>query len=579
MIGKPSSMVATTQAVRSRSHMSHTHRYFEMLGAAYDVPAESDRFDVFLDAAMAYFFEDHTAGQLAEDVPRHFGEDSLLEAHAERIRLLIEEASRLESAGADRFHAVLDVSARTGQVTGNAPAAQLTGQSFPCRLDDLPLNVEALAEIRRTARMVHVQDRVILAKVETDQVRACLALIQRPKDAPDLVQVSLSHVDWSPELMARLREAFGLTQSETQVLEGYLGQLSQKEIAQQRARSLETIKGQSKSILRKTGCARMSDVVQLCASIAFLMRQLPDGAPATSGETWATPVRGMYELARPGGRRLAWYQAGSGQRPVLFIHGYMQGPFFTPGFLSRLTRSDLHFVAPSRPGFGHSSPSRGRGDYVRTVVEDALALVDELGLETVSLCVHHGGAPHGFRIARALGDRLAGMLVVGGTIPFDDVAHPAHMNPQTRFAAMATRHAPSVMRMALSVGLPVYRRRGTKAFLTTQYQRSPLDMETLEDPVLLKVQSEGLYHAVEQGTETWVRDGRSVMADWTDDLDGVSAPYTWLKAGDDTVVSTEHVEALLADRPNATLKVLPGHALNLLHTAARDVCAALEESV
>jgi pimeloyl-ACP methyl ester carboxylesterase len=212
-------------------------------------------------------------------------------------------------------------------------------------------------------------------------------------------------------------------------------------------------------------------------------------------------------------------------------------------------------------------------------VEDALALVDELGLETVSLCVHHGGAPHGFRIARALGDRLAGMLVVGGTIPFDDVAHPAHMNPQTRFAAMATRHAPSVMRMALSVGLPVYRRRGTKAFLTTQFQRSPLDMETLEDPVLLKVQSEGLYHAVEQGTETWVRDGRSVMADWTDDLDGVSAPYTWLKAGDDTVVSTEHVEALLADRPNATLKVLPGHALNLLHTAARDVCAALEESV
>ena len=114
--------------------MSHTHRYFEMLGAAYEVPSEADRFDAFLDAAMAYFFGDEDgSGQLAEDVPRHSGDDAKLETHRERISALIEEASRREVAGADSFHAVLEVSARTGWVTGNDSAAQLTGQTFPCQ--------------------------------------------------------------------------------------------------------------------------------------------------------------------------------------------------------------------------------------------------------------------------------------------------------------------------------------------------------------------------------------------------------------------------------------------------------------
>lgn len=558
--------------------MSHTHRYFEMLGVAYEVPGEADRFDAFLDAAMAYFFgDDEDNGRLAEDVPRHSGDDAKLETHRERISALIEEASRREAVGADSFHAVLEVSARTGWVIGNDSAAQLTGQTFPCRLDDLPLDTMAIAQIRQAKRtnQPQIQDRIILTDVDAGQSQACLALIQRPKDLNDIVQVSLSYIHWSPELMDRLRSAFGLTASETEILEGYLGNLSQKEIACKRERALETIKGQSKSILRKTGCARMSDVVQLCASIAYLMRQLPTEAPAQSAETWVTPTRGMSFLNMADGRQMAWYRIGSGSRPILYVHGYMQGPFFTPDFLRRLRKADLHLVAPSRPGFGYTNPSRSRDRHDKTVVKDVLALVEHLGHDRIGLCVHHGGAPHGFRIAKALGARLTEMLVVGGTIPFDEDVHLPNMNPMSRFAAAASRHAPSVMKMALSVGLPVYRRRGTVAFLRKQFARSPVDLNALDDPLLQEVLSEGLYHAVEQGTEAWIRDGSAVMADWRADLDAVRVPVTWLKAGEDTVISTEHVRAQLEHRKNVDLKILPGHALNLIHTARDEVCEAL----
>lgn len=558
--------------------MSLNKRYFEMLGAAYEVPEETTRFEDFLAAAMAYFFDGNADGALANDVPRHHLADDSLDKHGARIGALVDAASRREASNIERFHAVLDISVRSGLVTGNSAAANLTGQRFPCALDDLPLDAATLSEIRKSMRaaQAQAQDRIILTNVETGSTRACLALIQRPKDTADQLHVSLSYIDWTAGLMQRLGEALGLTASETEILEGYLAGLSQKEIAGQRARSLETVKGQSKNILRKTGCARMSDVVQLSASIAYLMRQLPEAAHPPSAETWITPKTGLAMLPRSGGRQLAWYSAGEG-RTVLFVHGYLQGPFFTPRFLNALTQAGIRLIAPSRPGFGYSSASRSRANFDQTVVEDALALVDHLGLGTVSLCIHQGGSSHGFRIARALGERLGAVLVVGGGIPIDERQHLSHMDPQTRFAAMATRHAPSVMKMVMSVGLPVYRRRGTRAFLEAQFAKSPVDLATLADPALLKVQAGGLYHAVEQGGEAWIRDGSAAMADWTADLDALAAPQIWLQAAECSIISARDVASRMASLPHVTFREIEGHGTNLLHTAPELVCRHLAD--
>jgi pimeloyl-ACP methyl ester carboxylesterase/DNA-binding CsgD family transcriptional regulator len=548
--------------------MSLNKRYFDMLGAAYDVSSEAGQFDVFLEAAMAYFFADSDSVNLADDVPRLDGNDDMLEIHAERIGALVEAASRRESVYAERFHAILDISARTGQVSGNAAAAQLTGLTFPCTLDEVPLDPLALSEIRRAMRAptFQAQDRIILASIESVHARACLALIQRPKNSEDMLHVSLSYVDWSAGLMARLGEAFGLTASETEILEGYLCNLSQKDIASQRGRSLETVKGQSKSILRKTGCARMSDVVQLSAGIAYLMRQLPTRETPPSAEIWETPQVGLARLSRPGRRGLAWYKVGAGDRPVLFIHGYLQGPFFTSAMLEALASADIHLIAPSRPGFGYSSPSKSRADFDRTVVEDALALVDHLGIKRISLCIHQGGSSHGFRIAKALGDRVGGLLVIGGGVPIDEQVHLAHMDRQTRFAAIATRHAPSVMKMAMRLGLPIYKRRGTRAFLMAQYARSKVDLATLDEPELVRLQAEGLYHAVEQGAEAWLRDGAAAMADWSGDLDAITCRQIWLQGADCTIISARQVADHMAHRPGVAFHVIENCGSNILHT-------------
>ncbi|MCH2457023.1 MAG: alpha/beta hydrolase [Henriciella sp.] len=558
--------------------MSLKQRYFEMLGAAYEVPASTNQFDGFLDAAMAYFFDGDETGAIAPDVPRYSDIDDGLDAHANRIATLVSAAAVREGAASDTFHAILEISSGSEQVVGNKAAAQLMAREFPCTLVELPLDRSALHDIRRFMRPEprKAQDRIILTSVETGlELRACLALIQRPNDHEGRVVVSLSYIDWSETLIERLRDAFGLTASESEVLEGYLANLKPKDIAARRMRALETVKVQSKSILRKTGCSRISDVVQLCASIAFLLRQLPQANRVRPAEAWVTPRDGLHTLNVAEGRQLAWYRVGAGRRPVLFVHGYLQGPFFTEDFERWLTDADISLIAPSRPGFGYTCPSQSRKGFEKTVVEDALALVDSLSLDSVGLCIHQGGASHGFRIARALGDRAKRLLLIGGGIPIDEDRHLSHMDRQTRFAAIASRHAPSVMRMVMSVGLPVYRMRGPRAFLMTQFANAPTDLATLSDPRLFEVQALGLYHAVEQGGEAWVRDGASAMADWSDDLDSVSVPQVWLNAGDDPVISAEQVTQHLEERPNTVSRILAGYGTNILHTAADEILAEL----
>lgn len=557
--------------------MSSQKRYFDMLGAAYDVPAGTARFDAFLEAAMAFFFEGAPEGHLAEDVPRHQANDESLDVHADRITTLVEEAARREAQPAESFHAVLTISGRSGQVSGNAAARRLLSGPLPCALEDLPLDLAALKEIRAALASTapQGQDRVILATIETDTEQACLALIQRPRDDTGNLHVSLSYIDWTEELMARLGGAFGLTSSETDVLEGYLRNLSQKDIAARRGRALETVKGQSKSILRKTGCARMADVVHLSASIAYLMRQLPEAAPTAIREPWTTPRENLSFLGRPGNRQLAWYQIGTGATPVLFVHGFIQGPFFTAAFRDALDAHGLRLIAPSRPGFGYTSPSASRRDFNQTTAEDAAALLQHLNIPRAPLFIHQGGSSHGFRLARALGDRCSGLFVLDGGVPIDERVHIPHMDRQTRYAAMASRHAPSLMKMTVSVGMPVFRARGTRAFLEAQYAQSPLDLKTLGDPELLRIQSEGLYHIIEQGAEAWVRDGAAAMADWSADLDAVTARQLWLQPRECRIIGAQDVAAVMRGRAGVTFEIVENAGSNILHTQARSIAARL----
>ena len=238
--------------------MSITDRYLDLIDTAYSVSDQPAQFESLMAICQRYLFSEEDQRGLATDLPRFGGRDERLDAHSERlVGLLKEKLSVSAKEAVSAFHAQITISVSDGTVSGNLAAEQLTDRTFPCMLAEMPFD-------RRTVTLLHSfmkgpsatasdMPQVFLATVEEPALRSCLALIDGSRLAEGTLGVSISYIDWSPELLGQLSDAFDLSKGETAVLLGYLNRLSQKEIAESRGRSLETVKAQAKAILRKTG--------------------------------------------------------------------------------------------------------------------------------------------------------------------------------------------------------------------------------------------------------------------------------------------------------------------------------------
>jgi pimeloyl-ACP methyl ester carboxylesterase len=139
----------------------------------------------------------------------------------------------------------------------------------------------------------------------------------------------------------------------------------------------------------------------------------------------------------PDGRELAWLETGKSRgAPVFVFHG-------TPG--SRLqvsfdektiTASGVRFLAPDRPGYGHSSFHRGRT--LADWASDVATLADHLKIERFAVAGVSGGGPHAVACARFLPERVTVAAVVSGVGPMGD---PEYADTMVGFNKAATRMA------------------------------------------------------------------------------------------------------------------------------------------
>lgn len=559
--------------------MTRSDEYIDFIDTAYAVPEEPERFEDLLALAQRFVADLPGRSAPAAGADVRLGVDERFVSHADRLARAIEREETLSAlARAGTFHAQLSINRIDFSVRGNPAAERLMGRKFPCQMENLPLDRRALAILARNARMEKAapgeerRDQIILATIEEPQVRPCLALVQRPPDGEPSLSVAISYIDWSPELIARLAEAFGLTDSETEVLDGYLNNLTGREVAELRGRSPETVKVQVKAILRKTGCPRMHEVIQLSASIAYLLR-LHEPAGAEPRSLWAAPTRNMRVLKRPGQREAAFYVDGDGSRTVLFFHGLIQGPYYTNRFLKAAQAADLRIVSPSRPGFGFSTAAKSRAAFNATVVEDAVAILDNLGAGKVLLAATKVGASHACRTATALGDRATGLVMAAAGVPVFNEDNLAQMDAQTRLASVLARYAPSMLGLTARLGIAAYRRKGgARAFLRNYLQESRRDLALLDDPETARILDDGVYHVVQNGAEAWVRDSISSMAGWEPDYLAVKVPRFWVHGDDDRIMTA----AAVADYVEPSqFELFEDAGMHLIHEHPEKVAAVL----
>ena len=129
-----------------------------------------------------------------------------------------------------------------------------------------------------------------------------------------------------------------------------------------------------------------------------------------------TPYPVHYNTTRVNGVDVFYREAGRPDAPaLLLLHGFPTSSNMFRNLIPRLAPS-FHVVAPDFPGFGQSGmPDRGSFAYTFENLTNVVdALVDQLGLGTLSLYVRDYGAPVGYRLALRRPEQVKALIVQNG---------------------------------------------------------------------------------------------------------------------------------------------------------------------
>ena len=219
-------------------------------------------------------------------------------------------------------------------------------------------------------------------------------------------------------------------------------------------------------------------------------------------------------------------------------------------------RRGIRWVSYDRPGYGGSTPRRGRN--VASAAGDVAAIADALGLEQFAVMGHSGGGPHALACAALLPDRVLGVVCVAGLAPLDG------RGLGDWFAGMADSGA-AELRAAVA----------GRAALASHLASTAFDPElfTSADHAALAGAWSWLgsiaRKASEGGPDGMVDDDLAFVAPWGFDPGQVTAPILFLQGGQDRIVPSTHATWLARQLQAAELWPRPddGH-VSILHSAA-----------
>lgn len=264
------------------------------------------------------------------------------------------------------------------------------------------------------------------------------------------------------------------------------------------------------------------------------------------------------DLDLGGGRRLYAYDTGAdpGRLAVFWHHGTPNIGAPPEPLFAAADRLGVRWVSYDRPGYGGSTPVRGRG--MAAAAGDVAAVADALGIDRFAVMGHSSGGPHALACGALLPDRTTGVVSVSGLAPFG-------AERLDWFAGMAPS-GEAALRAAVD-GVAARERHegeGEPGFIEADWAALKGDWSWLLSVV---------GPAMESNAGGPVDDDVANVGPWGFDPATVTAPVLLVHGRRDRMVPSSHSEWLARTCPMAELRLFPddGH-ISVLHAAE----AALE---
>jgi len=358
-------------------------------------------------------------------------------------------------------------------------------------------------------------------------------------------------VNWDEGLEVMLKEAFEFSSRELLVARGLCEGKTLERIATERERSIHTVRAQVKSMLRKTGTASQSDLVRVMVALASFGRT----QTIKSANTLKRLEFGeQFMISVEGDRKMPVYQIGAQNgRPVLFIHGILDGIAISKSVSKLLVKNNIRLIAPVRPSFSNS-PSA----YTIKTAPDEFALdlryvMDHLEIEKTPIIGHMAGSVYAFAAASILPDRISSILNVSGGVPIKSLSQLSSMSNRQRAVAWTARFMPNLLPVILRAGISQIDRGDEDKFMNALYAEGSKDRDVVTNVDIRTAIHAGYKFAVAQGHRAFEVDSRHITRDWSSYLADVRQQVIFAHGVFDPTVAIKSVREFTSQYDNIKL--------------------------
>ena len=495
-------------------------------------------------------------------------DDPEIDAHVSRARVFLDRYEATRSAGGlrdlldDIPRAAAFVSDGGPRITAcNRPAARAFGLQEGGPVTALPFDAEDIGTLQAAIRKVASgrAEQSLTLRIRSSVTGSPVILRIARLEEKGLALVLSTELFWPDDFSQTVQEAFGLTAAEVDIVRGITLGLPLKDIAEQRGRSIETVRTQLRSILAKTETHGQSELVRVVLGL-MEVTQIPIGA-APPGVTGALRPISFQQVKGPAGRRLEYIEFGDPKgAPVLYMHldyGLIRWPAEAE---RQAALRGLRIVVPVRAGYGRSE-LHGRGtDHIQGVAEDYAAVLDHLGIEAAAVISLGADLRFALALANQRPGLVTGILGCAAQLPLRSAAQYDRMDKWQRFILANARYAPKVLPFLVQAGFSLARRLGKDKFFMQVNGGSAADMETFADPQVreaILLGSDVCLADRKSAHEAFTRECISSERDWSDLIHAVRVPVHLLQGDQDPQTPVQTIHELMGDYPALKVEFLP----------------------
>lgn len=324
--------------------------------------------------------------------------------------------------------------------------------------------------------------------------------------------------DWSQSAGVAIADAFGLSNSEQEILKTLVQGQSLGELAVRRGRSIETVRTQAKSLLAKTGVGSQLDLVRLFAAITLITPELD--IPVYGNPDDPMPA-GSLTLTLPDKRQMQVDIHGPpAGRPVIFLHNMYSGTIMPEPVLQALEQHEIKLICPWRAGFAKSTAhADAPASPERAFTSDLAFLLDMLGIGKTVVVGHMSSAVYAAAAAALLPERVSGAGAIAGFPPFLNRRHIDRLPTWPRLYAYTARYFPKALSLLVRGTFNLLMKNRIEVLFDNLFAEEPFDIDVISSSNNRDLFLNDFRRAFEQGTDSYEIDAALAASDWSAWLD------------------------------------------------------------